>query len=282
MTFSPNGKLLVFAMPPDSLALWNPNNAKQLAIMRQPYPSMVLDVAFSPDSQVLVTCGGGMNVQPLGMGIRGGPGPHGFTATGNSESVVDFWDTLTHKVRHTQKMKEFVMGVAFSPDGKLLAAVGIEKLLVFDVAAGTLRQTIGGGGDKVAFSDDGKSVVTVSFHVEPASVSVADLASGRSKTTIKKLFRDVVEPAAGPFRRWPLGGRRRQQRVARRPDLRHAQRPAAGGLPPGRQRPAAHLPAHRRNERDCADGRTLATARAHGPSPRRFPSMCRNKRHRES
>ena len=137
-----------------------------------------MDLAFSPDSLVLVTCGGGMNVQPLGMGIRGGPGPHGFTATGTSESVLDFWDTAAHKVLHTQKTKEFVAAMAFSPDGKLLAAIGMENLLVFDVAAGTLRQTIPGGGDKLAFSEDGKWVTTVSFSGGEVAVSVADLAGG--------------------------------------------------------------------------------------------------------
>ncbi len=202
VAFSPNGKLLVFALMPDLLQLWNPKTARQLAVMRQPYPSTVMDVAFSPDSQVLVTCGGGMNVQamgvgmggggmnvqPMGMGGGGGFGGGGFTATATGECVLDFWDTAAHKVLHTQKTKESVAEVAFSPDGKLLAALGMENLLVYDAATAALRHTIEGGGRKLAFSADGKSVVVVSFSANEVSASIADLARGRSKTTVNKVF----------------------------------------------------------------------------------------------
>ena len=279
VAFSPSGKLLVFALMPDVLQLWNPKVGRQLAVMRQPYPSTVMDVAFSPDSLILVTCGGGMNVQqmgagmggggmnvpPMGMGGGGGFGGGGFTATATGECVLDFWDTAAHKVLHTQKTKESVAEVAFSPDGKLLAALGMENLLVFDVATASLRHTIEGGGRKVAFSDDGKSVITVSFSGNEVSASIADLARGRSKATVKKVF----------------GGDAMAAMPALSADGRLLAIAASNASPAvviydthsGRQRAAFHRAGKGRRPNyfpmgmTCVfspDGRTLATARADG------------------
>lgn len=192
VVFSPNGKLLAFSQSPDSIQLWNPKAGTQLAVMRQPYPAMVMDMAFSPDGRTLVTYGPGMNVQARGQGTHAPAMPRGFDAAGTGAFVLDFWDTSTRKLRHSQKVEQRVMEVGFSPDGKLLTASGGESSIVFDVATGELRHTIKALGGKLAFSGDGRSITVAWCSGNQLRVSIADLASDRSKITIEQVFDESV------------------------------------------------------------------------------------------
>jgi WD40 repeat protein len=183
LAFSPDGKRLAFWLMPDSIQLWNPKTAVRSAVIRQPYPSGVEDMAFSPDSRILVTCGMGMNVQtlqPQGPAMAGG-----FNSTTNGTFVLDFWDTSSGTSSHSAKTKEYVMDMAFSPDGKRLAAAMEASVAVFDVATGKLRRTFRSGGERLAFANDGQAVVIVSFATGKIRVCVADLTSGTSKKTLE-------------------------------------------------------------------------------------------------
>jgi WD40 repeat protein len=116
----------------------------------------VLRVAFSPDGATLATV-------PV---IRGFP----------PSQVVKLWDTATRKEVRTLAWKQTgVHAVAFSPDGRLIAAGGWTVMLdgafrkttgivrVCDVASGREALTLSGHGaliDALAFSPDGRFLAT--------------------------------------------------------------------------------------------------------------------------
>ncbi len=55
--------------------------------------------------------------------------------------------------------QDAVFSVAFSPDGRLLASGSWETIKLWDVANGSLKQTLSGHGEgawSVAFSPDGR------------------------------------------------------------------------------------------------------------------------------
>ena len=91
-------------------------------------------------------------------------------ATAGADHTVRVWDTTTGTQLHKREQPGKVLGVAFSPDGKTLAAVSGGKkgaIIAWEVVTGKQLwwnastppgQNLGGGG-AVAFVPDGKTVV---------------------------------------------------------------------------------------------------------------------------
>jgi dipeptidyl aminopeptidase/acylaminoacyl peptidase len=98
-----------------------------------------------------------------------------------------------------------VRGIAYSPDGKLLATAGEEgKVMVWDVATGQSVRTFTAGKLPLlclAFGPDGQTVVTGAGdwkQVVPGEVRVWDVATGQERANLEGHTRHVTDVAFSP------------------------------------------------------------------------------------
>ena len=176
VAFSPDSKTLVSASHDGRLKLWDVTIGKKQATLGT-YRGCLGCVAFSSDGKTLAS------------GAIGSPGSF------PDLYQVNLWDVATGKVRtamgDTMEMSTFY-SVAFSPDGKTLAAAGDETVKLWDLATGKERATFQGHTEadeestgavhrvkSVAFSPDGKTLAAASYD---RTVKVWDVATARRST----------------------------------------------------------------------------------------------------
>ena len=106
-------------------------------------------------------------------------------AAGNADSSVLVWDAASGKERMRYKHKDRrVHNLAFSPDGKWLAAAGDQHVLLWDLARGQELRTIKaqhGSYARLTFSPDGKLLADASF----GSVMLWDAATGKEDIVLR-------------------------------------------------------------------------------------------------
>src|SRR5262249_25362612 len=105
-----------------------------------------------------------------------------YLAAGNLDGIVKIWDAQTGAEVHTlPRHGRFVRGLAFSPDGRLLA-VGCEDeagmVKIWDLKTGRFRDLPGHKGAVIglAFSPDGSILASACLD---GNVRLWDAASGR-------------------------------------------------------------------------------------------------------
>jgi WD40 repeat protein len=178
LAFSPDGKVLACAKTNGSILLWDVAAGAELSPLASP-DIRVVQVAFSPDGTLLASAG-----------EQGG-------------GVVRIWKVATGQLLFTSRTPPgawMAWCVAFSPDGKTLAA-GLEsgEVHLFDVASGWQLATLAGRGGPVrwlGFHPDGRSLVVAGGLTE-FSVFVWDLAtrqplrrlSGHTSTVLSGAWR---------------------------------------------------------------------------------------------
>jgi WD40 repeat protein len=108
-----------------------------------------------------------------------------YLATGSSDGTARLWDLATGETVHIfEGHSGEVFEVKFSPDGKTLLVGSAQAAHLWDVASRQLLQVfteIKSGGS-VAFSPDGKYIVTASF--DDKNARLWDVATGRSLHTL--------------------------------------------------------------------------------------------------
>jgi WD40 repeat protein len=191
VAFSPDGKTLASAImgspagpdtDNDAIKLWDVATRKERAILKG-HSGMVYSVAFSPDGKTL--------------------------ASVSNDQTIKLWDLATNKERatfqgHTKADRESseavypVMSVAFSPDGKTLAAASDDMTVkVWDVATAK-RSTLQGHTHavySVAFTPDGKTLASASGD---KTVRLWDLATNKKRATLKGHTESVMSVAFSP------------------------------------------------------------------------------------
>jgi WD40 repeat protein len=130
LKISPNGKLLASAGSNDNdIFLWDIASSKLIRIL-EGHKTSVTDLSFSPDNKSLASC-----------------------SVGNEGKI---WDLTTGEVKVVLKVGN-EKGIAFSPDGKFLAASDEsgKSVNLWDIGKEAIIKNLEGNSDPI-FSPDGK------------------------------------------------------------------------------------------------------------------------------
>jgi len=215
LQFSPDGDTLAIGggtgqvprQSPGSIEIWNWKRRTRLRTL-EPGKSQVACVAYTADGQRLACSNyeGVIHIwdltnaddepdvtihQPdkLTYSIQFSP-DRGTLAAGSwndGARVIRFWDTRTAKETHTVEVSGQVRGLAYSPDGKFLAAGAMNEkgsVNLIDLASGGVRTLPSENCvvEALAFSSDGRKLIVGNWK---GSIQVFDLPSGELSATLK-------------------------------------------------------------------------------------------------
>ena len=141
LAVSPDGNMLAIGGDNGMLRLWNLATGQESANLKE-HLGPVMSVAFSPDNTIL-TSGSGW---------------------GDDGGVFNLWSLTNGLAQLKTKITNETISIAFSPDGKTLAATTNDSVIgLWDVATGQLCCTLQGHIGKISslvYLPDGKALVS--------------------------------------------------------------------------------------------------------------------------
>ena len=163
VAWSPDGKMIASCGNDWLIRLWDSNTGAEQGVLRG-HTIWVFSVRFSPDGTRLASAAGA------------------YPGTPNRHAEVKLWDIAARReIRSFQGVRSTrADAVAFSPDGKLLAAAdGVGAARIWEVDTGNKFKDFEGGHSQpvigLAFSRDGRRLATAS---EDGLVVIWDVSSG--------------------------------------------------------------------------------------------------------
>ncbi len=189
VAWSPDGATIASGGMDKTIRLWNPTTGDQTAVLRG-HEGWILGLAFSPDSRWLGAAGGAWPNDP------------------DARPEVKLWDYRKHReVRAYSGVEGWrANSVAFSPDGRMIAAGDLSGAHLWDVATGRKLRNLKGVTrydtrvedaevENVVFAPDGRTIATC----EPDGlVALWDLATGKSLQILRGHHGQVVGLAFSP------------------------------------------------------------------------------------
>jgi WD40 repeat protein len=171
VTVSPDGRWIVSGDGSATIKIWDADIGREVAQM---FPSQVGDVnclAFAPDGRTLVSAG----------------------AVANGGAMIHRWEIASEAKRiHLAGLSAPPTSAIYSPDGKLLAAVGTDRAVrLWDVATGTVRHALRGHAKEVrhvVFSADGSMLATAG---DDLTIGLWDPKTGLEKKILRGHSRAV-------------------------------------------------------------------------------------------
>jgi WD40 repeat protein len=152
ITFSPDGKLMAGAGMTGDILLWDAATGREVRRL-EGRRCLVRGLAFAPKGDRLL-CG--------------------------DDAAARVWDVATGKALHTLDVEGGVSAVAFSPDGRLVAAGSAKgAALVWEADTGKPVHQLSGEGNYVhalAFSPDGRALLSAVLN---GPVAVWDVTTGK-------------------------------------------------------------------------------------------------------
>ena len=175
--FSPDGQRIATGWEDGTVKVWGTTSGKELLNFKA-HSLMIRSVAFSPDGQRIVTSGLSdptLRVWEAASGrdlltLKGHSdeircaafSPDGRRiVTGSMDQTAKVWDADTGKELFTFRGHDtMVNSVAFSPDSQRIVSGGDDTAKVWEAASGKELLYLTGQSQAVAFSPDGRGIVT--------------------------------------------------------------------------------------------------------------------------
>jgi len=193
MVFSPDGKTLATGGENCLLQFWNPQAGREKQVLRRRFDS-TYDLAFSPDGS-LFAIGTSDLVGVSLWGVRSGQlvrtlkepypmskgadvfdcafSPDGRTLAATACGEIQLWDVATGRLIRHLKGSKCQRHLVFSPDGKTLASAmylpsqgsffNRASVQLWDVQSGRPKRSLPRVGESIAFSRDGRHLITRLF-----------------------------------------------------------------------------------------------------------------------
>lgn len=182
VVFAPDGKTLAACTRQGEIQLWDVASMKEQRTLMQ--PSMVLGLAFLPDSRTLVIPW----YEPLDKDGQTLKLPIAMTKVKGYRGGVKLWDATSGKERgiFRRETPRGVNFIALSPDGKMLAAKEIWRendgkdfksgIALWDVSAGKVIRDLDISSGLMTFAPDSKTLA-----VSTEGVQLLDVATGQRR-----------------------------------------------------------------------------------------------------
>ncbi len=203
IAFSPDGKIIAAGGSDRSIHLWYADSGKPLGDLAG-HKDSIYSIAFSPDGKSLVSGGGGRNRElrlwhvPTQKEVRSWTGSEGdnpvafspqggIVACSGPNGTVLLYDvengSIRRKLAGDGSNTDRIATLAFSPDGKTLAAGAGRTIRRWDVETGTERTPAGHFNQvtTVAFSQNGKLLASAGVD---GVICLWDLATKSEKSRL--------------------------------------------------------------------------------------------------
>ncbi|KAF9438521.1 hypothetical protein BGZ76_007195 [Entomortierella beljakovae] len=183
--YSPDGNFYASGLENGNISLYNTLTWERIWLL-QGHESYITSLVFSPLSNQLIS--GSWDQTARVWDVESGTCTHCLechnnsaipnkvqcvvysprgdcVATGSNKGIIRLWDTETGKCIHDLKgsTAPILFGIAFSPNGDLLASSGMREVLVWNTNTGKLFRTLNGhtdGTNSLAFSPKGDQLVS--------------------------------------------------------------------------------------------------------------------------
>jgi WD40 repeat protein len=211
LAFSPDGKWLANGTPEGPVQLWDVTSRRPIASLKG-HSRWVNTVAFSPDGQMLASGSDDGTVrlwevtskQSVGL-LQGATLSVAFSPdgkrllAGGGDGTIKLWELGTRRLLAAFKghERDNVNGVAFSPDGKIMASVGDTVKLWNAVSQPSTAPFVQqkAAFHALAFSPDGRTLGTGD---DEGSVQLWEVASGRRLVTLPRHRARIRQIAFSP------------------------------------------------------------------------------------